>query len=362
MLNVVIIDDERPAIRALEFLLKDYSDINIVGKYTNAEIAITEMESLKPHVVFLDISMPKLSGMEVTLKLSQINEAIEIVFITAFEQYALEAFELEALDYILKPITPERLEITIQRIRKKNKVNEPIPERKFRIKCLGGLQVAWENQEPIKWRAKKTKELFAFLLHNEGKTIPKQEILDQLWYEEMGEKALLQLYNGIYYIRKTLEEYGVDKSVLSISSNYTLKLGRVEYDIAQVKALEKTKEIGELEKMEQLFLGEYLEGENYSWAEAERESFINLHQNCLLRMAKFYKDNGEFDKVEPILTKAYKLAPYDENMIEILMMFLIEKGDKSKAIKHFKAYSTLIKKELDIEPTQKLYKIYFSIK
>lgn len=365
MINTVLVDDERPALRGLELLLKNYPEISISGMYTNPLIAIIEIGRLKPQVVFLDINMPQLRGIDAASRILEASPDTDIVFVTAFDQYAVEAFELYALDYILKPITPERLKKTVERVLQKKTIVQEIGERKLQIKCLGCLKVAWGNDEPIKWRAEKTKELFAFLLQNQGRDISKEEILDKLWTEDDPEKAIRQLYNGIYYIRKALEEYGVDRALIRIGNNYNLKLGAVNFDVVHINELEKSKHansIETLEKLEGLYAGDYLEGEDYPWAYSQRESLGKRYQLCLVKLAQNYIENKQYDKAESKLLKAYGQNPYEEIVTELLLQLYVDTGKKSKAVRHFIAYSKLLKEDLGIKPNDKSYEIYKTIK
>ncbi|MBU7005988.1 response regulator [Phosphitispora fastidiosa] len=365
MVTAILVDDERPALRGLEFFLRPYPEISIVGMYTNPLIALDEIGRLRPEAVFLDINMPQLKGVDLASKILDVSPGTDIVFVTAFDQYAVEAFEIHALDYILKPINQERLRKTVERLVQKKPLLKEKSARKLQIKCLGWFQVTWEGQEPIKWRTEKTKELFAFLLYNQGRDVSKDELLDRLWTEIDPEKAIRQLYNGIYYIRKALEEYDVDRSLICIDSNYNLKLGPVDFDVKNFCDLTNSTEsdtLETLEVMESLYAGDYLEGEDYQWTDSERESLARLYQQCLIKLSQHYVKKKNFEKAESILIKAYLKNPYEEIITELLLRLYMETGEKSKAVIHFNSYSKLLQEDLDIEPNAKLYRIYQSIK
>ncbi|KUO76915.1 MAG: hypothetical protein APF77_21795 [Clostridia bacterium BRH_c25] len=365
MIRAVLVDDERPALRGLEHLLKNYSEVSIIGMYTNPLIAIEEIGFLKPQVVFMDINMPQLKGIDAASRILDLSPDTDIVFVTAFDQYAIEAFEIHALDYILKPISTERLGKTIERMMMKKFGARKSSDRMLHIKCLGQFQVAWENQEPIKWRTEKTKEIFAFLLHNQGRETSKEELLDKLWPEDDPDKAIRQLYNGIYYIRKALEEYGADRSIICIDSSYNLKLGSAYSDVKRLYDLEKSAvadNMEMLEEMEALYGGDYLEGEDFPWTYSERESLGKLYQKCLIKLSQQYIEKKQFDKAESKLAKAYVKNPYEETITELLLRLYMKTGEKSKAVRHFNSYIKLLKEDLDIKPNDKLYEIYQSIK
>jgi len=118
-LRVVLVDDERLARDELSFLVEQLEGVEIVGQAGDGVEALTTIERLRPDVVFLDIQMPGLTGFEVARRLIDSGRPTEIIFVTAFDQHAIEAFEINAVDYLLKPVDPPRLDVAIQRARKR---------------------------------------------------------------------------------------------------------------------------------------------------------------------------------------------------------------------------------------------------
>lgn len=115
--KAVIVDDELPARDELRFLLAPYADIVIVGEADSGTAALELAASLCPHVMFLDIQMRGMNGYETAKELRRLSPNMLIVFATAYDEYAVKAFELGAVDYLLKPFEQERLAHTIERIR-----------------------------------------------------------------------------------------------------------------------------------------------------------------------------------------------------------------------------------------------------
>ena len=112
-MKTLLIDDERLARQELKNLLAPFSEIQIVGEANNAETAIESIKQLKPDVIFLDIQMPGKNGFEL---LEEISGVPEIIFVTAYDEYAIRAFEINALDYLLKPVQASRLAETVKKI------------------------------------------------------------------------------------------------------------------------------------------------------------------------------------------------------------------------------------------------------
>lgn len=118
MIKVIIADDEEPARAELAYLLEKYDDINIVGEASDGEMAVKLCHEQKPDLVFMDIQMPALSGIDAAEILMNSGNPPYIIFVTAYDAYAIRAFELHAIDYLLKPVETERLEASLERIRK----------------------------------------------------------------------------------------------------------------------------------------------------------------------------------------------------------------------------------------------------
>ncbi len=115
-INTLVVDDEAPARERLKRLLKPFSDVRLVGTAADGEEALEQILSLKPDLVFLDVQMPGCSGMEVAASLR--SPRPKIVFCTAYDQYAVQAFELSAVDYLLKPVTRARLAEALEWVRR----------------------------------------------------------------------------------------------------------------------------------------------------------------------------------------------------------------------------------------------------
>ena len=114
-LSVVIVDDEAPAVRRLRRLLEESSLARCVGEAANAAAALEVCRQQRPDLVLLDVEMPGMDGVDLARRLRAMEPALMIVFVTAFERYAVDAFDVQALDYLVKPVRPERLEQSLQR-------------------------------------------------------------------------------------------------------------------------------------------------------------------------------------------------------------------------------------------------------
>ncbi len=117
MLKVILIDDERLARSELRRMLDEFSDVEIIAEAANAAEGIEKIEALNPDLIFLDIQMPGKSGFDM---LGQLDKAPYVIFVTAYDEYALKAFDVNALDYLMKPVEPRRLAEALLKVRQKN--------------------------------------------------------------------------------------------------------------------------------------------------------------------------------------------------------------------------------------------------
>jgi two-component system LytT family response regulator len=122
MIKAIIIDDERLARNELKKLLSEFPEIEVVAEAANANEGIEKIDSFAPELIFLDIQMPGKTGFDM---LAEMDRTPNVIFTTAYDEYALKAFEVNALDYLLKPIEPKRLADAIQKLQSHEERDEP---------------------------------------------------------------------------------------------------------------------------------------------------------------------------------------------------------------------------------------------
>ena len=122
-LRAVVVDDEQLARDELGYLLGQLGGIEVIGQAGNGVEALSTIDRLHPDVVFLDVQMPGLTGFEVARRMLDTQNGSHIIFVTAFDQHAIEAFEVNAVDYLLKPVEQARLELAVQRARRRIEVD-----------------------------------------------------------------------------------------------------------------------------------------------------------------------------------------------------------------------------------------------
>src|SRR5437879_6524584 len=124
-LRAVLVDDEQLARDELGYLLGEVGGVEVIGQAGNGVEALTTIDRLKPDVVFLDVQMPGLTGFEVARRLLESRAASHTIFVTAYDQHAIEAFGVNAVDYLLKPVEQGRLEVAVERARRRIGTDRP---------------------------------------------------------------------------------------------------------------------------------------------------------------------------------------------------------------------------------------------
>ena len=198
-IKAIIADDEEPLRTYLRSLLSDvWPDLIICGEARNGREALELVEKHKPHIAFLDIKMPGLSGMEVA---KRIGEACRVVFVTAYDRYAVEAFENEAIDYLLKPVTRERLERAVKRLQKQIDAShkQPLSDMtEITERILAELKER-EAREYLQWI--KVQRLDGILL------VPVEEIC---YFKASDKYTMVMTEEGESLIKKTIKELSED--------------------------------------------------------------------------------------------------------------------------------------------------------
>ena len=159
-INTIIVDDERPARDELHFLLKGFPEISVIGQGKNGLEALALIKEHDPDLVFLDVQMPGLDGFGVIKKLVERKVRVpQIVFATAFDNYAIQAFEVNAVDYVLKPFDKARIAKAVQRAKKQVEANaSPVDRLESLVDQLGAPKV--KSAQPVKLLVKSQARMF----------------------------------------------------------------------------------------------------------------------------------------------------------------------------------------------------------
>ena len=218
ILKTLIVDDESLARRGLAHRLKNITDVEIVGEAKNGREALKFIQEKSPDLVFLDIQMPGLSGFEVVKQLDVETMPI-ILFLTAYDEFAVKAFEANALDYILKPIDEERLQQALEKVRANLNQKRALKQKRLVLELAS--QISGETINSFSELDEKNvsslapKEPSRLAIRDGGRTTwVNQDDIE--WIDAAGDYMCVQAQGTTYIMRKTMKEleHELDESIL----------------------------------------------------------------------------------------------------------------------------------------------------
>ncbi|GIP40236.1 hypothetical protein J31TS4_35160 [Paenibacillus sp. J31TS4] len=369
MLRAVLVDDEKPALKVLTRVLEELGHVQVVGAYTDPSEMLKEVEALKPDLAFLDIEMPEMNGLELASRLLDLEEDVEVIFVTAYSQYALEAFRVNALDYLLKPVEPDLLHRTVDRVWKRRRGTTPAkaPMAASRIVCFGSFEIYRPNLlEPIRFPKAKAEELFAYLLVHRNTNISKWTLCDSLWPEvHSSEKNDHNLHTTVYRMKKTLRDCGIGVKISSQRGFYRMECEESSDYVAFEQAAANVAPlnpgtIGEWTKAIQLYKGPLFGNKDYPWCEAERERMSRYFASLSKRLAHWHLEAGHCHEAIETILPLLRYAPFDEEAHELALTAYRGLQDRSAFQSHYAKMETSFREELGVDPPQALQQLYGS--
>ena len=226
-MKILLVDDEKLQLTRLEESVRSAVPSADIVTYTNPVLALSENKNTKIDIAFLDIEMPKLNGIQLAKALKGINPKINIVFVTAFDRFALDAMKMHASGFVTKPVNQEKIFEEINGLRYPVELT---PTKKLQIKCFGNFEVFHDGQ-PLKFAYSKSKELFAYLVDREGSAININELNAVLWEEDHTS----YLRNLISDIQKTLAKIGASDVFIKRHNECYIDTSKVDCDAYEYK-------------------------------------------------------------------------------------------------------------------------------
>lgn len=374
-MKVVLLDDEKLALNYLEHLLRKIADIEIIEKFIDPQVFFEFILHHEADVAFMDIQLPEINGIELAERILESKPELNIVFCTAYDEYAIKAFELNALDYLMKPVGIERLTVTLQRIQERLRAGAVKAVHFNKISPLNSTinmkmfqQAMIESDENhftlLRWRTSKAQELFLYLLQNRGHLVRKSLLIELLWPEQDPNKAYSQLYTTIYHIRKTLEPYHDHFQLTNASDGYLLQIENIQLDVdawenyVQSQPPVKEDTIAEYESIMALYTGDYLEEYEYLWAESERFRLRVLWIRTMFQMAEWYASCGQQEKALEKYLEVYKRQPQVEEAHFALMKSYAALNSRILVHRQYRSLTSILQEELNESPSPHIIEWY----
>ncbi|ARF17609.1 response regulator [Sporosarcina ureae] len=366
MIRAILVDDEPLALQLLAHKLATFTGVQVVKTFTNPLHLLDDIQDLSFNVAFLDISMPGMDGIDLADHLLSIDPTIKIVFVSAYRDYAIQAFELNSIDYLLKPLKNERLENTIARLTHSlSSVFVPQTEsgELLQIQCFQEFIVQYK-QEVVKWKTIKIKELFAFFLTYHKESIHRDVLIETLWPDTEYAKAKIQLHTALSHLRKTLESLGFSKVIVFTNQSYSMKLSNFYCDALEMEKLVQQhtvatgSSIDSFKKSIRDYEGDYLELEGYDWSYTHAERMKRQAIQLLHLMISYYRTAQDTTHIQSSLERLIQLDPYSEQALQQLLTHYLQQGKRTEAIKAYHHFKEKLIEELGISPSQSTNKLF----
>lgn len=285
-MNILIVDDESDSLEEIGYYVNKFAGCQTCVLSSNAMEAMAQAARVSFDIALLDIEMPGINGLELAEELASLYPHMGIAFITAYNHYAAEAFELNAVDYILKPFRAERLYKALDKLRAQRL---PQPHTEAR---QGGISIQMFDKfitrlgdKLFKWPRQKSCELFAYLLQNKEYPVHKEKLCELLWPGLEPKKSLVNLQTAMYSVRKLLKaDENCRICIEYVGSHYTLHMEEDLTDVDKFEGLLQqglaSNDAALLKQAVKLYSGDYLEKEGWLWAEpkkvALRKKYISV--------------------------------------------------------------------------------------
>lgn len=251
-MHVIYVDDERPALDNFRLSVASFREIERLEMFQDGEEALTWAATHAVDVAFLDMEMPGLHGLALALKLREINPATRVVFVTAYSQYAMDAWGVDATGYVLKPYSPADIRKELDKC-----AFRPLPSNRIVIHTIPTLSLTVDGN-PVWLSGTKIRELFALLVDRGDSGVTGGEAIACLWPERPNDANTQSLFRMTYKrLASALEEAGIAHIIASRESRRYLRVDQVDCDLYRILS-------GDTQAGRQ-YAGQYLS--EYDWAE-----------------------------------------------------------------------------------------------
>jgi two-component SAPR family response regulator len=253
-MHIIAVDDERPALKSIGRAIKAALPNADLHCFDMPSVALEHARKDSVDVAFLDVRMGGMDGLTLAKRLKEINPKTNIMFSTAYNEYAVDAFGVQACDYLMKPVTVKAVRNALEHLR------NPIamPEQKLRVQCFGSFDVFVGDSPRLYFPRSKSKELLAYLIHKKGASCTIEELVAVLFEDREDFGSLnRQMQTIISTMRKVLRDAGVEGVIAKGYNSIAVDTGKLDCDYYRFLK-QDTDAINH-------YMGEYMI--NYTWAD-----------------------------------------------------------------------------------------------
>ncbi|WP_083684996.1 response regulator [Paenibacillus amylolyticus] len=360
-MKVIIVDDEDLSLKRLNRILTESGEVEVSRTFHDPEEACEYAAENSFDAAFLDITMPRISGMQLIGELRKHHPSLPIVLVTGYEEYAVQAFDKEVIDYVIKPVTAERLNRSIKRLQEKlhKSVTTPepaVPGPKLNVRLFGEFTVfgGAGADSPIKLRTPKTEELLAFLLYTKSTT--RDALADTLWKDLSPQKAWTNINSTLYYVRRAIGDNSDAPIILKDRNGIRIDREAINCDLYEFEALfrqmrQASAHRPELfERMDTLYTGELLKGRHYEWAFAWSRQ---LELDFIMTMetaAHYHAKAGEPLRALYYFERILQIDSIREDIHHEIILLYLSLGRRTEAQRQYLVLEDLLQEELGSSP------------
>ena len=361
MIKILVVDDERSNVAEIADMIKKTGISAEVVVSMNPEEVLDLAKKTEFDAAFLDIQMPVINGLELAERLLTVQPQVQVVFVTAYNHYATEAFELHALDYLLKPVRFERLQKALDTIvAEKEQTASALGMvcLDLKVKLLQELELYCEGHL-IKWNRQKTRELFCFLFLKKGKKVHKESICDVLWPELDTKRGLANLQVTMHRLKKDLSP--VDKKQLRIeyyNHFYTLSASEDVSDLDEFGYFARKEDLLSLQKAFDLYQGELLADESWEWLAGYREELRMQYEQLSIRLSGMYEQANMIEKALTVCQKALSRGTINEEIAKRYLCWSDQTYSKSGVKRAWMELAKRYQEELNLEVPEEVEAVY----
>jgi len=258
-LKVIAVDDERGSLKMVTNAIREADPSADLNSFDSPVAALSFAENNHVDVAFLDIEMPVMTGIELAQKLHDLNNMINIIFVTAYSDYAVDAVDLRVSGYVMKPVMAEDIKKEFDNLR------NPVPEgKRIVIRTFGNFDILVDGVA-LQFARRQAKEILAYLVDKRGLSVPRRElvsnVLSDATYSRQSQTSLSAMMKNLV---DTLKAVNADDILIMNPDNYAVDLSKFECDLYDYLD-------GKSDGMNSYF-GQYME--NYAWAEVSKEHYF----------------------------------------------------------------------------------------
>ncbi len=367
-MKVILVDDEKSMLLIMRKMLSRIQDIELAGSFQSPGEAYNYVKENKVDMAFVDINMPEENGLDFVRRVTAEINDIAIFFLTAHKEYALEAYGVYAFDYLVKPITKEKLENSIKKAKEKLIFLQPsdrcVNKSKLFFYCLGSLDVKSANDRFVQFTSSKSSELMAYLIMHRGRLVSKWRIMEDVFVGMAPQNAETYLNTTVYKLRKALEPHGMKSIIISADESYKVDMKDIYVDMIDFE--NRILKINQLDGFNQeeaihtenLYSGELFGEKDYSWSLPEKERITEVYFCFAKKLVKYLIDTMQLTVALHITKKLINFNELDEEANCLLMEIYSLQRNKNLLERQFNRYTNILHNELGLPPDNMVIDLY----